>query len=213
MPEGASTRHYANGHLSPDAGSFDDNAIAPSSESDLSEAIDPPKPTSPSSQGLDDSSEHEDNCRHNSLSSQDEDAIGSDDGDYEMDSPLPPAIQVTRDDRSSSQESRRPAKRKAGLEIEEDILNNPELYGIRRSVCLSLLYHGPLTDISRLVPVPHTVSYVKQKALVRVLLTWYVQIESASEDDGSDSDIQANPRKRRKQTTQHGKSAINPYSR
>ena len=109
--------------------------MSPSSESDLSEAIDPPKPTSPSSQGLQEDSEHDYNSRRNSLSSEDADAVGSDDADYEMESLPPPEIQVTRDERSSSEDSRRPLKRKAGgIEEDEYIMNNPELYGIRRSV-------------------------------------------------------------------------------
>jgi chromodomain-helicase-DNA-binding protein 1 len=63
-----------------------------------------------------------------------EDAVGSDDGDFEMES-QPLENSASRDNRSSSEESRRPAKRKAvGIEDDEDIMNNPELYGIRRSV-------------------------------------------------------------------------------
>lgn len=60
-------------------------------------------------------------------------SIGSDDGDFEVESPMP-TDHNTRNTRSSSQESRRVPKRKAGIEEDEDIRNNPELYGIRRSV-------------------------------------------------------------------------------
>lgn len=131
------TRTYTNGHLSPPSGRFDNTAMSPSSESDLSEAIDPQKPTSPSSQGLEENSEQDYNSRRNSLSSEDADAAGSDDADYEMESPPPPEIHVTRDERSSSLDSRRPPKRKAGgIEEDEYIMNNPELYGIRRSVSI-----------------------------------------------------------------------------
>lgn len=132
-----SNRAYTNGHLSPPNGRFDNTAMSPSSESDLSEAIDPQKPTSPSSQGLQEDSEHDYNSRRNSISSEDADAIGSDDADYEMESPPPPEIHVTRDGRSSSHDSRRTLKRKAGgIEEDEFIMNNPELYGIRRSVSI-----------------------------------------------------------------------------
>jgi chromodomain-helicase-DNA-binding protein 1 len=59
----------------------------------------------------------------------------SDDADFDMeDSPAPAATNASRDDRSTSIESRRPAKRKLGVE-NEHILANPELYGLRRSVC------------------------------------------------------------------------------
>jgi len=132
-----SNRAYTNGHLSPPSGRFDSTAMSPSSESDLSEAIDPQKPTSPSSQGLQENSEHDYNSRRNSLSSEDADAVGSDDADYEMESLPPPEIHVTRDGRSSSEDSQRPLKRKSGgIEEDEYIMNNPELYGIRRSVSI-----------------------------------------------------------------------------
>jgi chromodomain-helicase-DNA-binding protein 1 len=58
----------------------------------------------------------------------------SDDADFDMeDTPAPTAPHLARQDRSTSAESRRPAKRKLDLE-DEHILANPELYGLRRSV-------------------------------------------------------------------------------
>lgn len=139
---------------------YDNGARAPSSDSDLSEAIDPVKPASPSPQGSRRVSEIGYQSRQDSLSSQDEDAIGSEDADFEMESPPPPAIQVTHEESSSSQDSRRPSKRKAGAVEDEHILNNPELYGIRRSVgflccpCVLRLTHY------RPVLVNHIGSYV-----------------------------------------------------
>ena len=131
---------HTNGRLSPPADDFANVAIAPSSESDLSDAIDPPNSTIPSlhpnAQGTYD---NEFNSIQDSISSHDEDAIGSDDADYEMESPPPPQVQITRDDRSSSQGSPRPSKRKSGIEEDEYIMNNPELYGIRRSVRHSMI--------------------------------------------------------------------------
>jgi chromodomain-helicase-DNA-binding protein 1 len=102
------------------------------SESDLSEVainvIDEPSPATSSNhqsefggQETDDSSPE----NHN----------GSDDADFDMeDSSAAAATNPSRDDRSSSIESRRPAKRKLVVE-DEHILANPELYGLRRSVC------------------------------------------------------------------------------
>ncbi|MCJ1475967.1 hypothetical protein MMC13_004631 [Lambiella insularis] len=133
MSEASSNNLYTNGHLSPAMRAYDNGARAPSSESDLSEAIDPTKPTSLSYQGLRRDSGTGDQSRQDSLSSQDEDAIGSDDAEFEMESPHRPAIHVTRVASSSSQDSRRPSKRKAEAVEDEYILNNPELYGIRRS--------------------------------------------------------------------------------
>jgi chromodomain-helicase-DNA-binding protein 1 len=66
-------------------------------------------------------------------SSQDVDAEGEPDGDYDSESP--PSEQAESDRaRSSSPESSRPLKRKASDEGEDYIEQNPELYGLRRSV-------------------------------------------------------------------------------
>jgi chromodomain-helicase-DNA-binding protein 1 len=66
-------------------------------------------------------------------SSEDVDAEGEPDGDYDSESP--PSEQAESDRaRSSSVESRRPPKRKASSEKEDYIEQNPELYGLRRSV-------------------------------------------------------------------------------
>jgi hypothetical protein len=58
----------------------------------------------------------------------------SDGADFDMgDSPAPTAPDRGRQERSTSAESRRPAKRKLDLE-DEHILAHPELYGLKRSV-------------------------------------------------------------------------------
>ena len=140
MSQTPGNRLYTNGHLSPHRAEYESGPRAPSTESDLSEAIDPPKPTSPYPQGSHKNTTNSYHSPEDSLSSQDEDAVGSDDADYEMESPLPPTIQVTHDALSSSDDSRRPSKRKAGIEEDEHIMNNPELYGIRRSVGIPIPY-------------------------------------------------------------------------
>ena len=69
------------------------------------------------------------------MESSPENQNASDDADFDMeDSPAPVVTTVSRDDRSTSIESRRPQKRKLGVE-NKHILANPELYGLRRSVC------------------------------------------------------------------------------
>lgn len=60
----------------------------------------------------------------------------SEDADFDMEES--PAPVVEREDRSTSAESRRPAKRKLAAEDDPHILANPELYGLRRSVCFTL---------------------------------------------------------------------------
>ena len=108
------------------------------SESDLSEVPDQqpktilPIHSSTNNTPDDDNEDAEDSA----LSDNNDPSMGSDDGDFEMDSPIP-AEHGALETRSSSEESRRPPKRKAGIEDDEDIMNNPELYGIRRSVRIS----------------------------------------------------------------------------
>jgi len=67
-------------------------------------------------------------------SSEDVDAEGEPDGDYDSESP--PSEHAESDDAPSpkSQDSGRPPKRKASTEKEDFITQNPELYGLRRSV-------------------------------------------------------------------------------
>lgn len=77
-------------------------------------------------------------------SSEDVDAEGEPDGDYDSETPPPARAESNRAGSSTSQESRRPPKRKASAEV-DDFNDNPELYGLRRSVwCLQ----SPLVNCS-----------------------------------------------------------------
>ena len=128
-----------NGHLSPLADTVINVEDAHSmSDSELSEIIEPPNleaTPSPAESGrietrLDDMdiAEH-----HSSVAETD---LTSEDADFDLESPPPQASEQRRNESSSSsQESQRPSKRKAGAEADDFILNNPELYGLRRSVC------------------------------------------------------------------------------
>lgn len=128
----------SNGNDSPLANSALTNDDAPyDSESDLSEVavpiIDEPSPAAASPSPHQDTREDDDSdASPSSPDAQEE----SEDADFDMeDSPAPvPSSGGERDARSTSTESRRPAKRKAGVVEEEHILANPELYGLRRSV-------------------------------------------------------------------------------
>ncbi len=127
---------YSNGHLSPLTTKPSANrAVTPESESDLSEATDIPNPHTafPISEQNDDA-ENDQIRASEDESSQDEDAVGSDDPDYDMATPPTGNAGPYRDDRSSSQDSPRQRKRKAGPEPENYMLNDPKLYGLRRSV-------------------------------------------------------------------------------
>jgi chromodomain-helicase-DNA-binding protein 1 len=130
---------HVNGHHSPLTNSVLTNDDAPyDSESDLSEVAnhiieDPSPATSPNHQ-----SEFGVHDADSSDSSGPEDEDGSDDADFDMEeSPVAEQTNGGRHERSTSSESRRPAKRKLGVEEDEYILANPELYGLRRSVRIS----------------------------------------------------------------------------
>ena len=127
---------YANGHLSPpSARPTATVAMASESESDLSEAIDLPNAPAPFSNGerYDDGENVQEQGMSNE-SSHEEDALGSDDPDYDMGTPPAANAGSPGDMRSSSQDSPRQRKRKAGVEPDDYMLNDPELYGLRRSV-------------------------------------------------------------------------------
>ncbi len=125
-----------NGHTSPLAASTLTNDDAPyDSESDLSEVanpiVDEPSPAPSINHQSEFGAQDTDASESSAADVQNE----SDDADFDMeDSPPPAAPNGGSQERSSSPESRRPAKRKLGLE-DEHILANPELYGLRRSVC------------------------------------------------------------------------------
>jgi len=126
----------SNGHTSPLANTTLTNDDAPyDSESDLSEVaipiIDEPSPAN----SIDHQSELGAQGTEDSESSPEEAQGESDDADFDIEeNPTPAATNGGRHDRSTSTESRRPAKRKLGVEEDEHILANPELYGLRRSV-------------------------------------------------------------------------------
>ena len=127
---------YSNGHLPPPSTKPATNgAVTPQSESDLSEALDTPNVPSTLP-----NSEQNDGLRNGQLrasddeSLQDEDAVGSDDPDYDMATHPTGNAESPSEDRSLSQDSPRQRKRKADPEHDDYMLNNPELYGLRRSV-------------------------------------------------------------------------------
>lgn len=127
---------YSNGHLSPTStGLLPNGASTPDSESDLSEAIDLPNaPTSFPNGEQYDAGDDTRMQESDAESSHDEDALGSDDPDYNMATPPVGDTRFGREARSSSEDSPRQRKRKAGLEPDDYMLNDPELYGLRRSV-------------------------------------------------------------------------------
>lgn len=128
---------YTNGYLSPSPPTFTNDPPTPSdNESDLSEAIDPlnstamPSRTTPLENSV--TSAEQDFDDRDPAS---DDAPGSDDGDYDMEDTPPPAAAAalsTSSRRSSSSQTL--GKRKSGVDEDDYMLNDPELYGLRRSV-------------------------------------------------------------------------------
>ncbi|KAI9835020.1 MAG: hypothetical protein M1838_005405, partial [Thelocarpon superellum] len=140
----ASTRNpdpslpLTNGHLSPLAANVTtaDHAVSESEHSGLSDLLAPPKAdTSPPSS----ISRPYDTAGDVSMEFDSPETSGNDvrasteDADYDLASPTLPQTDGAGDDRSSSHDSRPSTKRKSGLDEDEFIMNNPELYGLRRS--------------------------------------------------------------------------------
>ena len=129
-----------NGHSS----DIDDNSLKPSpqlprSESELSDINDLPDTAISSTMGQEDADHSDDDAIHDMATSEldkDEDAPGEEDADFDEETPPPETNAALRhNDRSTSEESLRPGKRKADMiDDEEYMKQNPELYGLRRSV-------------------------------------------------------------------------------
>lgn len=123
-----------NGHPSePDADHEHDLEQPTRSESELSDLHDlPPVQNHAIEHGPSD-----DDAIHDMATSEmdeDDDAPGEDDADFEAESPRAEPTNGMRHDRSPSEESLRPGKRKPDVDDEEYMKQNPELYGLRRSV-------------------------------------------------------------------------------
>lgn len=122
------------------------------SESELSDAVDlPPAAAVPPTTGPDDMTPSDDDAIHDMATSEiddEEDAPGEEDADFDNETPMHDESEGMRHDRSSSEDSIRRPKRKAeDLDDEELMKQNPELYGLRRSVRpkLSACSTAPLT--------------------------------------------------------------------
>ncbi|KAI5369922.1 Putative chromo/chromo shadow domain, helicase, Helicase superfamily 1/2, ATP-binding protein [Septoria linicola] len=125
-----------NGH----ADAVDENLLKPPtqprrSESELSDTNDFPAAMA-SPDGANDGMFSDDDAVHDMATSEldeDEDAPGEEDADFDMESPTRTRLHDIDRRRSSSESSSRPGKRKADVDDEEYMKQNPELYGLRRS--------------------------------------------------------------------------------
>ena len=130
-----------NGHVS----ELDDDRLKPSpqpprSESELSDLND-----LPSAQYDEEDDAPADDDADDAIHDEDEDAPGEEDADFDQETPPPEAADGIRYDRSSSDDSLRPGRRKTDIDDEEYMKQNPELYGLRRSVRVpDPAYHSPL---------------------------------------------------------------------
>ncbi|KAK5108608.1 hypothetical protein LTR62_008184 [Meristemomyces frigidus] len=123
----------SNGHAADVHDDFANSALPlPRSESELSDINDAPQ----SRNEAHDHTASEDDAIHDMATSEvdeDEDAPGEEDAEYDAESPPRQPTGGMRHDRSSSEESTRPAKRKGEAEDDDFMKQNPELYGLRRS--------------------------------------------------------------------------------
>lgn len=123
-------------HSAPPVKSENTTAIVSDSDSDLSEVIDiPSAPPQFGDGGERPEEDEEDEDMSDADVSPEDDAVGSDDPDYDMVTPPLQNGGSVRDARSTSQESPQQRKRKTGgVDHDDFMLNDPELYGLRRSV-------------------------------------------------------------------------------
>lgn len=147
-----------NGHLSPLAHNVTNASdLSSRSGSELSEAKDGPPAEAPSS-GADSQGLTLDGDTANmvtSESSHTEDADGSEDAEYDAETPAPAQSDAGREDPPSEESSARSRKRKASINDDDYMLQDPELYGLRRSVRLSFTSSTTVTDpYPRVVLVP-----------------------------------------------------------
>ena len=133
-----------NGHSS----DVDEDRLKPPSpmlrsESPLSDINDIPTTTISSATEAEDGDHSDDDAIHDMATSElddEEDAPGEEDADFDEETPPPEAPHRMRHDSSSSEGSLRPGKRKADMiDDEEYMKQNPELYGLRRSVRVLVL--------------------------------------------------------------------------
>lgn len=128
----------SNGYHSPVGDtSVANDAASNDSGSDLSEIREAPVPEpspSPSSTPHHQSDFANEDTEPSDESEDDNDK-GSDNDEFDAEESVQSVTHHhPRIDRSSSHDSRRPTKRKLGIEDDEHIKANPELYGLRRSV-------------------------------------------------------------------------------
>ena len=201
-PSTTSNHNFSNGHLDPTSSTFSmHNHLTSSSESDLSDPADAPNAPTSFAQIHEHEAEHtgrEEMIDTDSL--HEDDALGSDDGDFDLESPPPAKPDIALDELSSSEESNKHGKRKTGVEQDEHMMNNPELYGLRRSVippltCGRKSLTKPFTGTFSPIPSHCNISFFIPNAS---FVNLSAQIDSDSGEEQSGSDIQSGPRKRRK---------------
>jgi chromodomain-helicase-DNA-binding protein 1 len=195
---------YTNGHTSPVAVHVAHTQSPDQhSDSDLSDAREPAA-ASPSSDVDAPGEEYDDDdpVAADSDASDDVDAEGEPDGDYDSDSPPSEHAPSSRAESLSSQASSRPLKRKASADKDDYMTQNPELYGLRRSVSAScrrckfslIAPQGRARPSRRIVGHPRMLSSISTDPF---------QVDSDDEDDEDDSGSDQ-PRKRQRTASRKG---------
>ena len=187
------------------------------SESDLSDLNDaPPAQTGPQQAHSDDDAIH-DMATSEMDDDEDEDAPGEEDADYEMASPIHEAADEMQHDRpssSSSEEDVRSGKRKPEIDDEEYMKQNPELYGLRRSVrtlhcvylrnSLTRCQQGRARPTRRVVRAPFLGHMV-------VGADTLLQMESSDDDEEDDDDVNTGSRRKRRKVANGRSSTHRPF--
>jgi len=163
----------------------------------------------------DDNSSQDELNQMSSESSAEEDVNGSADEDYEVDALAHSEDDVEQPSRSASEESPRPSKRKASPEDDDYIKNNPELYGLRRSVRCLLLLAACVLTLRQGSSSPVSSCRKNSTVLQHRQFLKHSQVESDSEDSGSDINTRPSSKRRKvhkcKSPARHGSLFFSVY--
>ena len=128
-----------NGHSHSDDDARSDSSLPrPGTESPLSDVNDLPAAAARTN-GAQHQEASEDDAIHDMATSEleeDEEDGEEKDADFDEETPPPEGTNGLRHDGSSSEDDVRSGKRKATVDDEAFMKQNPELYGLRRSVCV-----------------------------------------------------------------------------
>ena len=176
------------------------------SESPLSDVNDLPNGAAPRADDKDNADASEDDAIHDMATSEleeDEDDGDEKDADFDEETPPPKTANGMRHDRSSSEDDVRSGKRKSAVDDDEFMKQNPELYGLRRSVCHSQpasRIHVADSMLQGRARPQRQVVRAQQTPSTPSLSDFPLQLNTSDEEEDSD-DVNTGRRRKRQKTS------------